>query len=383
MAKINIASIYPSSLSMARMRYVRTNMLAMVLKQAVNELGRVDHKRMLHVQGVAAAVEALENGDAELFINGLPEKIKIADAQRLGKQPQDYRDEYIQSLCAFFLAYKGLSTWQKSIIKLAALAHDLGVPYGIEWMHNINGVEVLKQLIQDCEARQDLMPLVYHHGQFSNLISTSFPRDIYALPNEWIKALLLFDVCDATARIGADLNLNNPVALSSLRLYQQCLNPDFLKELEDPDKQFKLRWQYGFAPLVFNRSMPDEAGQALKAEAEALGNGSYEKLVDFYGGKLRVPMLDLLLLAFNTPEDKAKLLATIFRKYAEAGIQGDVLLWPDIDLGREIGKDRQGFINRVQAAVAQDGVDSLFSVSADGPRELSDNFILFLASKLY
>ena len=378
MPTIEAQRIYPAALGMAKRSQASIAGYKTILKRAVDELGCVNLMRMKHVQAVAASLEAITRKDSLFFFDKIPAEIKEADMQRYQLSTADHQQTYQDKLGAIFEIYARLSPKEKEILELTVWAHDLGIPFGLEWEHHISGAKVARQIIKDAKLQEAVAGLVHHHGQFSNLASSSFPQDIYQLPRRWQSTLFVFDFCDATARIDQAGNHNNRIGLRNLEYYLGISEPKGLVDLEKAKNLFALRIRYGFGPIIFNRALSKEVELAMFEQAPLLIPGIKDQdLVDFYGGRFRCHFLDILLLAsLKTPQERGLLLASIYQIYHKAQMTGKVLLWPDKDLGRILGKGLEGFVQKFKSYFAQNGIKGLLKASP------SQGQIKFLVSLL-
>ena len=325
-----------------------------VLSTAVTELGRTDRSRMIHVQGVAQALSALATNDLAFFYDQLSPNLTCN------------RNNYMDGLLIMHDLYKKLDPAHKEILELAVLAHDLGVPLGNEWDHPLNSSLVAQQLVTIDEYKKPVSLLTLHHGNFSNLIASSFPQDIYQLPRDLIPLLLLLDFCDATSRVTKDHELENPIGLDSLDFFTNCAYLNNLQALEDPEKLFILRSRHGFGVITFPKTLSQEDIEAISAIPGA---------VKFLGGILRCQFLDILLSSLDTPAERAQLIAILIDIY-QKNFSDAKQLWlkpsPNIDLGRMIKQDKEGFISAFKTHIQLYGFNGLFTI------DLKNNEIIFL-----
>ncbi len=319
---LDINSVYGKARNMAGDRIGSFSRHKAILLRAVGELSAINIQRGAHIRFVAEAMHALSTRDPNFFTGNLRQEEKAV---------------YEIELQRMFNAYARLTPQIKELLELTALGHDLGIPFGIEWDHHLNGAMVARELIKKESVAIPLATLIEHHGETSNLTSSSFPRDILSLPRDLRIPLVLFDFCDATARSSPDGKTKfNPVGLLSLRFYTGLLDQKTIEELMDPLKLFDLRWRYAFAPILFNKSLTEQDRQAAFSRTEPA------KLIAFFGSRFRCFFFDMLLKAVTTEDPSASseaigdILATIIQTAENAQMSGDVLLSPDTDLGRAL-----------------------------------------------
>jgi len=371
--------VYPGAVAMAKLGVASTALYKRMLIKAVEELGGINLPRMKHIQAVAATLEAAARRDAAFLFDRIPEKIKTAEMHEYQLSAAGYQEKYQKEISQIFDAYARLSPEAKEILELAVWAHDLGVPFGIEWEHAANGAKVTRQMIRDRRLREPIAALVYHHGQFSNLTSSSFPQDIYELSANLRPALFILDFCDATGRIDRDGNQSNPIGLKCLEFYLRVMPPSGLIQFEKAESLFGIRVRYGFGPIIFNRAIDQEAQKTIfRQAAQSIPAATPRQLMDFYGSKFRCHFMDILLSALDSAEDKGLLFTLIYKAYREAEMSGDALLWPDQDLGRRLGT-KEGFtdfVDKLKLYVSQKGMNNLLKA------EPSKGRIIFLTSKI-
>lgn len=332
-----------------------------VLKTAVGELDKINPKRTAHIHMVVRSLEAITQRDYSFFENALKTPLET----------EEYKQRYQNGLRMISEVYTDLSPEVKKYLTLAVWAHDLGTSFGIEWHHHIFGTEIARQLIGD----EAVASLVYYHGYFSNLPSSSLPQDIHQLEINLHPALFILDFCDAASRRDQEGKYYNPIGLNLLEYYINLSNPDNLAKLEEPNNLFDLRFRYGFGPVIFNSSLDEDDQIAMFSQAS--GEIKPEELIDFYGRYFRANFLNVVLESCETPEERGFILVSIYQVYRKAGMSGEVLLWPDNDLGWLISKDLSAFVQRCKSFIQRKGINSLLEANP------SEGQIKFLASKLY
>ncbi|NQT29153.1 MAG: hypothetical protein HQ596_01135 [Candidatus Saganbacteria bacterium] len=362
MGTFSIAKVYSEALSLPAGRFPSSKTYSQILVKALKGLGAVNQGRLLHTFAVLASLKAINRQDTGFFFDKIPEETKIADMKKFGLDRTAYQQRYSQKMGCIFIVYRQLSPFEKEILGLAILAHDLGIPFGLEWEHHLSGEKVARELIKDKRFQDPIADLIKHHGEFSNLPSSSFPRDIYRLPPRWQRALFILDFCDATGRIEDNRGKHtNPIGLGSLEYYAKRSKLQDLIELESSYALFDLRFRYGFGPIIFNRSLSADDQAAMFAQATALTpSASEDDLITFYGSRFRCHFFDVLLLAsLETAAERGMVLASVYKVYADAQMSKEALLWPDQDLGLTLGQDFMGFATRFRAHFGEHGISTL------------------------
>lgn len=342
------------------------------LKTAVIELGCINQQRMLHTHAVIDALEAVAGRDPVFFISRVTDKLRAADFD-------GYDSSYRAGLREIFDFYDKLNSTEKEILELSAWAHDLGVPLGIEWEHAKHGAEVVRHIIRpESPYQKPVAELVVHHGEYSNMTSSSFPRDIYQLPQGLQRALLVLDFCDAAGRVNNQGEQSNPVGLKNLGYYVDFTLPGKLVQLEKAANLFDLRFQFGFGPTIFNRKMDEKIKEAVFAQVlRDIPMACRRDIMNFFGGSLRCHFLDVLCFAFEDQAVRAAILVALYNAYYSAKMNGEATLWPDRDIGLLLGKNFREFVESFKKFMADHEFKELLSPQPE------KNTIIFLASKIW
>ena len=337
-----------------------------ILMQALNELSKVDPQRMQHILMVEKSLKAVKHRNVEFFISAIPPERIESEKMQFGITDTEYKKRYESGLTKIFQLYANLPAEAKTELEFTVLAHDLGFPVGIDWEHHVNGAKIVRRLIKDSKYREPISALVEHHGQFSNLASSAFARDIYRLSSRLHHSLFILDFCDGIGRTSKEGNHVNPIGLTALDYYLRFSQPSELRMLERPEESFELRCKYGFASAGFNRSLPAEAKTVFFETASKLvPKTTPETLIHFYGNTFRCYFLDVLLFpGLKEPEKMGVFLAEIFALANQFPMQRkDVLLWPDLDLGKILERNFDGFVKAFRAYYEENGINGLIKNS--------------------
>jgi len=366
-------SIYPKAYKLGqRSRSYPHNLL--VLKTAVAELSTVNASRAMHIQTVVDSLQAVIQGENRYFYEKLDPAIKQSDCRKLDLTPIAHEVDYKAATDKIISICEQFTSIDKSALVLAAWAHDLGVPFGIEWNHAEEGRQVVNQMLQHSPFLETLTQLVLFHGFYMDLTKAHLPADITALPKNLRSPLFIIDFCDSVSRIRNGEH-SNPIGLDSLLYMLRLSDHEEINSLRQPAKLLNVRFHFGFAAPIHNESLAEEDRQAMFAQAQP--DISTDELTNFYGGYFRCHFFNLMLSSLNTPVERGFVLASVYRTYKQAGMTGDVLLWPDIDLGRKLQVDLPGFTSRYRVFFEKYGLAPL--IAADP----SNKQMVFFASKLY
>jgi len=368
-----IQSVYPQALKLGRNSRSWQHNLR-VLKTAVAELCAVDTRRARHIQTVAGTLQAVMRGDPHYFYERLDPAIKQRDCQGSILAHQIHESAYKEEIKKIITISEQFAPNDKITLVLAAWAHDLGIPFGIEWDHAREGQQVISHLLPRSALLGTLGQLVLFHGFHMDLTKSFLPRDIAALPEDLRRLLFIIDFCDAVSRIRGGKH-SNPIGLGSIRHLLRLSDPDEITSLRRPSHLFELRFRFGFASPIHNESLSDEDRRAMLAQAQP--DISAGELTNFYGSSFRCHFFNLLLSSLNTPEERGLVLVSVYRIYKYAGMNEEVTLWPDIDLGRKLKIDLPGFTSRYRGFFEKYGLIPL--ITADP----SNKQLVFFASKLY
>lgn len=351
-----------------------------ILQKAVREMGHSLPRRAAHIRDVVQAQEALARRDVDLFFERLPHELKTQEQTNLGLSPTQYRDKFTVIMQHFFNKYKNLSPRHKKLLELACWAHDLGVPFGIEQEHSLNGAKIIGNLIKDKNLADKIGSLMLFHGLHAGFSCYFFPRDLHKLPADLRAVLFFLDFCDATSRIDFDNQHFNPVGLKLMEYYLNISTPVALRRLESPRELLDLRFHFGFGFVPFQDSLRPEDKAAmfelgLKQTVPIPPSG----LTKFYGSLFRSTFSNLLFPTLESSSERAQAMIEIKQVYDQAQMQGEVVLWPDIDIGKQFNKDGgiNTFVSRYKSHVKQQGIATLLLA------EPKQRTIWFMLSRLY
>ncbi|OGC23342.1 hypothetical protein A2291_06745 [candidate division WOR-1 bacterium RIFOXYB2_FULL_42_35] len=351
-----------------------------ILQKAVSELGKVLPRRAKHIRMVVQSQEALARRDVDFFFARLPQELKTQEQTKLGLSPAQYKHRFTEIMQYFFDKHKRLSEKHKELLELATWAHDLGVPLGIEQEHSLNGAKIIGKLIRDKSLANKIGSLILFHGLHAGLSCYFFPRDLYKLPQKLQPTLFLLDFCDATARIDFNNNPFNPIGLELMEYYLNISTPKGLKHLENPEKLLDLRLRYGFGFVIFQGKLSKEDKTTMFEEGKRQTVPlSPSELTTFYGSLFRSTFSNLLFPTLDSTQERAQAMIGIKQVYNQAHMQGEVVLWPDIDIGERFIADGgvNTFVSRYKEHIRQHGIATLLSAKPE------KRTLLFMVSRLY
>ena len=102
------------------------------------ELNQLPAERLKHVKRVIEIYHAFVTGDFRKIFDALPDK---------ARESVDYESEYLPLLKRLETLYNQLTNEEKEILETATILHDIGVPGGRAWTHNIRGAERARMIL--------------------------------------------------------------------------------------------------------------------------------------------------------------------------------------------------------------------------------------------
>lgn len=266
------------------------------LNQALNrfpDLNQLPQERLEHVKLVIEMYRALVIGDFRRIFDALPDK---------DKENVDYETEYLPLLKKLKTLYLLLNDEEKEILEVAIILHDIGVPGGRAWTHNVRGWErakiILERQSRSKEFTERVAKLIYYHGDCQDMGVDGLPRDLLELSeNEWVMVLLIstFDGVGRNPKfdVSGRKTKGSVITIDILKSFLE-LRETLRGHLERNDF-YKRRFRHLLSPSVFVDIKEIGLMEIEKAIDSFVPSQELESFKDNWNSRLRIYTFALFL----------------------------------------------------------------------------------------